>query len=183
MRLRRSVQVWGGAIVALVACGPTPAPPSAVTGSASDAASAARALIAEARYAAFITVDSAGHPQARTVDPAPPDSAFVIRFATNPRTRKVAELRRNPRATLYWFAPQALGYVTLRGTARLIADTAEMRRWWRPEWTQFYSGGLADALVVEVRPGRLEIVSPAHGVTGDSLTWHPPTVSFGAPPP
>lgn len=148
-----------------------------------DAALAARELIAEARYAAFITVDSAGHPQARTVDPAPPDSAFVVRFATNPRTRKVAELRRDPRAALYWFAPGAMGYVTLRGTARLIADTAEMRRWWRPDWTPFYPGGLTDALVVELVPERLEVVSPAHGITGDSLTWRPPTIPLGVPSP
>ena len=139
---------------------------------------AARTLVAGARFASLITLDSSGSPQARTVEPFEPDSGFVVWFATNPRTRKVAEIRRDPRVTLHWLDPKALGYVTLKGRARLVDDPAEKRRRWKPEWKGFYPDRDRDYLLIEVRPLRLEVVSPAHGIAGDSLTWRPPAVEF-----
>jgi len=47
---------------------------------------AARDIIHAARYAALITVDADGRPQARTVEPFEPDAQMVVWFATNPRT-------------------------------------------------------------------------------------------------
>jgi general stress protein 26 len=138
----------------------------------------ARAIIAGARYAALITKDSTGFPQARTIDPLSPDSSFIVWIGTNPRTRKVTEIRRDHRVALYWFDPATQGYVTLRGTARLVSDPAEKQRHWKPEWQVFYPDRNRDFLLIAVRPERLEIVSPAHGVVGDSVAWRPPTVRF-----
>ncbi len=137
--------------------------------------SVARELMTSARYAALITVDSTGAAQARTIDPFAPDDAMVVWFATNPRTRKVAEITRDPRVTLYYFSTQHLGYVTLRGRARLVNDPVEKQRRWKPEWAAFYPDRERDYLLVVVTPERLEIVSPAQGIVGDSLTWRPPT--------
>lgn len=138
----------------------------------------AREIVAGARYAALITKDSTGFPQARTVDPLSPDSAFVVWIGTNPRTRKVTEIRRDRRVALYWFDPATQGYVTLRGMARLVNDPAEKQRHWKPEWQGFYPDRNRDFLLIAVRPERLEIVSPARGVVGDSVSWRPPTVRF-----
>jgi general stress protein 26 len=136
----------------------------------------ARSLIEGAHYAALITTAPDGSLQARTVDPFAPDSAFVVWIGTNPRTRKVAEIRRDPRVTLYWFDPKALGYVTLHGRARLVNDSAEKARRFKPAWAAFYPDRARDYLLIEVQPERMEVVSPAHGITGDSMTWRPPTV-------
>ena len=76
---------------------------------------AAREIIAIARYCTLITQDSHGRAQARTVDPFPPDENMVVWLATNPRTRKVAEIRRNPRVTLYYFDRESQAYVTIYG--------------------------------------------------------------------
>lgn len=140
----------------------------------------ARALVAGARYAALVTSRPDGPPHVRTVDPFAPDSGFVIWIGTNPRTRKVSEIRRDPRVTLYWFDPKALGYVTLEGRARLVDDPALKRRRFKPEWKAFYPDPARDYLLIEVRPTRMEVVSPGHGITGDSLTWRPPSVPFPA---
>jgi hypothetical protein len=61
---------------------------------------AAKAIMQEARYCTFVTAGRDGQPQARIVDPFPPDSDFVVWIATNALTRKVEEIRRNPRVTL-----------------------------------------------------------------------------------
>lgn len=68
--------------------------------------SVARELMIAARYAALISVDSTGAAQARTIDPFAPDEAMVVWFATNPRTRKVAEITRDSRVTLHYFSTQ-----------------------------------------------------------------------------
>jgi general stress protein 26 len=139
---------------------------------------AARELIAGAKYAALITLGPEGHPQARAIENLPPEADFSVWFATTPRTRKVAEIQRDPRVTLYWFDPARAGYVTLIGLASIVTDSAERARNWQPRWEAFYPDRDRDYLLIQVRPLRLEVVSPAHGITGDSLSWRPPTLAF-----
>jgi general stress protein 26 len=132
--------------------------------------------------AALITVDAAGRAQARTMDAAPPNDEMVVWLATNPRSRKVDEIRRNPSVTLYYFDPKAPGYVSLLGRARLV-DTPEARqRHWQRRWDAFYAKR-ADALLIEVVPEQLEVVDVARGIEGNPETWHPPTVRFEPLPP
>jgi len=63
-------------------------------------------------------------PQARIVDPFAPEADFTIWVATNPLTRKVAEIRQDPRVTLLYFNAAAAEYVTVLGTATLVSDSA-----------------------------------------------------------
>jgi general stress protein 26 len=138
---------------------------------------AARDVMAAARYTALITLDATGHPQARAIDPFAPDDAFVVRIGTNRRTRKVAEIRRDPRVTLYYFDELTAAYVTIRGTARIVDDSAETARHWKPEWDAFYPDR-RDYMLIAVAPHRLEVVSEARGIVGDPATWAPPAVTF-----
>mgnify|MGYP001317809955 FL=1 len=138
---------------------------------------AAREIVTAARFAALITVDASGAPQARTVDPLVADSGWTVFIATNPRTRKVAEIERDPRVTLYWFDPTIGGYVTLRGKASALGPKAAAGIW-KPEWAPFYPNRATDLVVYRIDPVRLEVVSPARGVLGDSLTWQPPEIEF-----
>lgn len=142
---------------------------------------AAREIVTAARFAALITVDASGAPQARTVDPLVADSGWVVFIATNPRTRKVTEIAGDPRVTLYWFDPAISGYVTLRGKASALG-AQEAASIWKPEWAPFYPSRATDLVIYRIDPVRLEVVSPGRGVLGDSLTWRPPRVEFTPPP-
>jgi general stress protein 26 len=142
---------------------------------------AAREIMTAARYCALITLDSSSRPQARTLDPFPPDENMVVWLGTNPRSRKVAEIRRNPRVTLYYFDREAQAYVTISGTARLVNDPKEKARRWKDEWKDFYPDRAKDYLLIAVRPEKLEVVSVKKGIVGDPNTWKPPVVSFGKP--
>lgn len=139
---------------------------------------AARQLMTRARYCALITLGEDGQPQARTIDPAPPDAKFVVRFVTNPRTRKVAQIQRDSRVTLYYSDASAPGYVTLIGTARAIEAPEQRQRSWVEKWTPFYPGGAASAALYEVTPLRIEVVDSKHGVSGDQQTWRPPVIEM-----
>jgi general stress protein 26 len=145
---------------------------------ARDLRPAARLVIQAARYATFITVDASGQPQARTVQPVQPDSDMVVWFATNPRTRKVAQLAANPRATLHYFDPATQGYVTLVGRARVVRDRAEKERHWNPAWTPHYADRDTSVVLIELRPERLEMVDIGRRVTGDPRTWTPPSMTL-----
>ena len=140
--------------------------------------SAARETMSAARYCALITQDSLGRPQARTLDPFPPDENMVVWLGTNPRSRKVAAIRRNPRVTLYYFDREAQSYVTLYGIARLVNDPKAKLKWWKDEWKDFYPDRTRDFLLIRVTPERLEVVNVKKNIVGDPHTWKPPTVKF-----
>ena len=139
---------------------------------------AAREIMAAARYCALITLDSTGRPNARTIDPFLPDDHMVVWFATNPSSRKVTQIRRNPRVTLYYFDRQGPGYVTIYGIARLVDDPNEKAKRWKDEWKAFYPDRPKNYLLVAVTPEKLEVVSEKKGIGGDPRTWAPPSVSF-----
>ncbi len=139
---------------------------------------AAREIMTAARYSALITMDSSGRPQARAVDPFSPDENMVVWLGTNPRTRKVNEIRRNPRVTLYYFDREQEAYVTISGIARLVNDPKEKAKRWKDEWKDFYPDRATDYLLIVVEPEKLELVSIAKGIIGDPRTWKPPAVNF-----
>jgi general stress protein 26 len=142
------------------------------------AISVAREIIETARYCALITLDSAGRAQARTMDPFPPDERMVVWLATNPRSRKVAEIRRNRRVTLYYFDREGQAYVTIYGIARLVNDPKEKARRWKDEWKMFYPDRGKSYLLIAVTPQRLEVVSEKRGIVGDPKTWAPSVITF-----
>ena len=139
---------------------------------------AAREIMATARYCALITLDSSGRAQARTVDPFSPDENMRVWLATNPRTRKVREIRRRPRVTLYYFDRESQAYVTIHGRARLVNDPKEKAKRWKDEWKEFYPDRQKDYLLIVVTPVRLEVVNVSKGILGDPQTWKPPSVTF-----
>jgi general stress protein 26 len=139
---------------------------------------AARETMSAARYCALITQDSSGRPQARTLDPFPPDENMVVWLGTNPRSRKVAAIRRNPRVTLYYFDREAEAYVTIYGIAQLVNDPKAKLKWWKDDWKEFYPDRAKDFLLIRVTPEKFEVVNVKKGILGDPHNWKPPSVKF-----
>ena len=143
---------------------------------------AAADIIQKAHYCTFITIGQDGQPEARIVDPLAPDAAFTIWIATNPLTRKVDQVRRNPRVTLSCFDAATSSYVTVLGRARLVSGEAEKQRHWKKDWSAFYPKGPSgnDVVLIELTPARLEIVSESRGMIGDPKTWLPLSIDFAS---
>ena len=141
--------------------------------------SVAREIMTAARYCALITRDSAGHAHARTMDAFTPDADMHIWLATNPRSEKVVEIRKDHRVTLYYFDRESQAYVAIRGLARLVNDPTEKAKRWKDEWKEFYPDRAKDYLLIAVTPERLEVLNVKKGILGDPHTWKPPSVSFG----
>ena len=139
---------------------------------------AAREIMADARYCALITVDANGQAQARTMDPFPAGEDMVVWLGTNPKSRKVSEIRKNPRVVLYYFDQPSQSYVSISGVARIVDDPQEKARHWKDEWKDFYPDREKGYLLIAVTQDKLEVVSVKKGITGDAEKWAPPTVTF-----
>jgi general stress protein 26 len=148
--------------------------------SRTDIITAARDVMAKARFCTFVTNGLDGHPAARIVDPIAPDADFVIWFATNPLTRKVKEVGRDARVTLLCFEAATLSYVTVQGRGALIADAAVKQAHWKDDWSRVYPNGArsSDVVLIRVAPIRLEIVSESRGLFADPKTWLPLAIEF-----
>ena len=145
---------------------------------------AARDVVDKAHFCTFVTIGEDGHPQARLVDPLAPDTGFTIWIATNPLTRKVGQIRRDPRVTLLCFETATSSYVTVLGRAALVADVAEKQAHWKSDWTRIYPTGPrgSDSVLIRMTPIRLEIVSESRGMVGEPKTWLPLAIEFPKTP-
>ena len=137
--------------------------------------SAARDVMQKARYCSLVTNGDDGQPRARMVDPLAPDDAFHTWIATNPLTRKVNEIQRDPRVTLMCFDVGSSSYVTVLGRATVVTDATERAAHWKEEWSPIYplQNGKRDFVLIHLVPTRLEIVSTSRGMVGDPKTWRP----------
>ncbi|MEO8678790.1 MAG: pyridoxamine 5'-phosphate oxidase family protein [Vicinamibacterales bacterium] len=154
------------------------APPPAATPPRAEVIAAAREIMQAARYCTFVTIGPAGQPQARIVDPFQPDADLTIFIATNPLTRKVTDIRRDPRVTLLYFVPASSEYVTVVGTAVVDTDAGRKAGHWKPEWAGLYKDQNRgdDYQLLRVKPSRLEVVSVKRGINNDPKTWRPVSV-------
>lgn len=139
-----------------------------------------RDTILKAKHGVFVTLGEDGQPEARVMDAFAPEDDMTIWMATNALSRKVNQIRKDPRATIVYFDPAGPDYVTLVGRAELVNDPAEKKKRWKDEWRAFYADENRgdDYLLIRFTPTRLELVSISQGIINDPKTWRPVTVQL-----
>jgi len=137
----------------------------------------ARTIIDSALCRTFITVDENGKPQARTMSPFPPEEDMVIWLGTNPRSRKVKQIKKNPNVMVFYYDTKSASYVSVAGEARIVNDPEKRSHYWKESWTRYYPDPEKDYTLIEVTPKRLEIVSFGYELFWDS-TGKPAFVEF-----
>jgi len=135
-------------------------------------------IMGSARYCALITLDEKGNPDARIMDPFLPNDEMVIWFGTNLNSRKVKQIKNDSRVTLYYQEPNEAGYVLIKGQAYIVDDILKKQKYWKKEWSGFYSEDKSNYTLIKVIPEKLEILDYQHGITGDSETWAAPSINF-----
>ncbi len=138
----------------------------------------AREIMAASGTCALITQDNEGRSRVRVMDPFPPESDFSVWFGTNPKSRKVDQIKKDPKVTLYYFDSNASGYVMIHGIAKLVNNQKEKEKRWKDDWKSFYPDMPNGYLLIKVSPEWMEVISYSHSVFGDSITWKPPVVLF-----
>jgi len=140
------------------------------------AIAAAREIMSLQRYCALITVDAAGRPQIRTMNPFPPEADMTVWFATNSHCRKVQEIRDCPQVSLYYADhSEASGYVVVTGRAVLVDDTSEKLKRKREYWDQAFPDWNY-LILIKVIAEKLEVLNYKQGFLNDPATWRIPAV-------
>jgi len=106
----------------------------------------ARALsvVETSRYCVMGTYDESGRPALRAMTNLRNDGLVTFCFATSLFSRKVAHLRRNPQATLYFAdSAQAVG-LTLLGTMEILEDDETRQLSWKTSFRVFFPRGVND---------------------------------------
>lgn len=178
-KVRRTLRLSLLALSAFLVSGAATAEKPAAPATRDDLIAAARKRMTAQRYCALITLDASGRPSVRTMNPFPPEEDMTVWFATNDRSRKVAEIRANPRVTLYYADhAKATGYVALSGRAVLVDDMKEIVKRKRAYWDQSFPG-LKNLVLVKVIPETLDVLDYEGKIVVDPVTWRTPSVDFG----
>jgi general stress protein 26 len=141
---------------------------------------AARSIMSSSGTCALITLDQEGRPRVRAMDAFLPENDFTVWFGTNRHSRKVDQIKNDPRVTLYYLENNSAGYVMLHGNAQLVDEQKEKENRWKKVWEAFYEDREADYLLIKVTPVWMEVVSYTHGFIGDEETWEPPIFKFNS---
>jgi len=139
---------------------------------------AAKEIMTAAGTCALITLDENNLPMVRTISPFLPESDFTVWLGTNPKSRKVYQIKKNPNVTLYYLDKDASGYVVLHGTAQLVNDQQEKEKHWKAEWDAFYPNKSDAYLLIKISPTSMEVSSNPRGIKSDPETWRTPVVKF-----
>jgi len=139
---------------------------------------AAREIMNETTYCALVTVDATGQPQIRTMNPFPANDEFITWFATSRTSRKVKEIKNNPKVCVYYADHvTAKGYVNITGTAEVIDDKELLlkmkREYWNgiPNWQDIF-------VLIRIEPESLEVINYKHGLTNAPDTFKAPSIVF-----
>jgi general stress protein 26 len=139
---------------------------------------AAREIMNETHYCGLVTIDSEAQPQMRTMNPFPANDEFITWFATSRTSRKVAEIRNNPKVCVYYADHiSAKGYVSIVGMAQVIDDKdllVKMKRdYWNgiPDWQNKF-------VLIKIVPKKMEVINYKHGLNNDPNTFKAPSIVF-----
>jgi len=137
---------------------------------------AAHEIIGETSYCALVTIDSTGRPQIRTMNPFPANEDLITWFATSRTSRKVREIKNDPRVCVYYADHTAAkGYVSISGTATVIDDKDLLLKMKREYWNGI-PGWQDKFVLIRVIPETLEVINYKHRLTNDPNTFRAPSV-------
>jgi general stress protein 26 len=89
----------------------------------------------------------------------PLEKNWIIWLGTNPRSRKVQQIKNNPNVMVFYYDSKGASYVSVSGKAIIVNDPDKKAHHWKESWANYYPDRDKDYILIEVTPKRLEIVS------------------------
>ena len=135
-------------------------------------------IIKDGGICSLITIDKEGIARARAMDGFAPEEDLTIWFGTHSQSRKVEQIKNNPKVSLYYLDKDNSGYVLIHGKAELINDLKTKKKYWKDHWDAYYPDTEKDYLLIKVTPIWIEVLSDKHGIKNDPKNWEVPRVDF-----
>ncbi|MFA6330149.1 MAG: pyridoxamine 5'-phosphate oxidase family protein [Candidatus Micrarchaeia archaeon] len=110
-----------------------------------DAIKTALSVIERSSKAIIGSVDADGYPNIKAMlKPREHDGVKTFYFTTNTSSMRVAQYRKNPKASIYFFDERFFKGVMLKGKMSVLTDAAAKKRIWRDGDEMYYPKGVAD---------------------------------------
>tara|TARA_Y100000741_G_scaffold253913_1_gene195482 strand:+ start:26 stop:523 length:498 start_codon:yes stop_codon:yes gene_type:complete len=136
----------------------------------------AKTIIEQSKTCVFNSIDKNGGLSSRIMDPFIPNNDFIVYLVTNPNSRKVEEIKVNPKVALTF--QNSEGYVAIKGLSFLILDLDTKKKFWKKEWSPHYKNIDKNAILIKVIPLSMEVVNSSEGIVGNKENWSPAKIIF-----
>jgi general stress protein 26 len=138
-----------------------------------------RDTIDAAKFCFLITVNPAGHANARVMQAFGPEEDLTFWFGVGRTSRKVQEIERDPRVTLAFLHPPEGAYLSILGEATLERDPDLRRKHWRELFFEFWPDGPQgdDYALLRFVPSRIELMNIEKGVAPDPFGLRPAVIA------
>lgn len=91
------------------------------------------------------SIDEEGYPCTKAMlSPRVREGVKVFYFTTNTFSKRVAQYRANPKASIYFCDEEGFQGMMLRGTMEVLTDAQSKEMIWRDGDTEYYPGGVSD---------------------------------------
>jgi len=101
-------------------------------------------FIASYQYSNLITIAEDGAPRGRMMAHLPVKDDLVIWYATGSHSRKVKEIEKNSKASVFFYRPSDHSGVSAIGKAEVVKDEATRTKMWQDAWKMYWKGGPSD---------------------------------------
>lgn len=102
-------------------------------------------------FVSVATFGSDGWPNVRILVVAAKDDVDSLWFATATDSKKISEIRNNPKCAVYGFDMEAMTEFRLFGNIELLSDPASRRKIWRDEFIQHFPDGVDSPSMIILR--------------------------------
>ena len=110
----------------------------------SDVLNEIRALREKSKIAYVASVDGQGNPQVKAMLVLEHESLQTQFFSTNTSSRRVAQFRANPRASVYYCDEKRFKGALFTGVMEVLTDHASKAALWREGFEMYYPKGVDD---------------------------------------
>eukprot|EP01121_Diplochlamys_sp_Union-15-3_P003359 TRINITY_DN13208_c0_g1_i1.p1 TRINITY_DN13208_c0_g1~~TRINITY_DN13208_c0_g1_i1.p1 ORF type:complete len:114 (-),score=6.08 TRINITY_DN13208_c0_g1_i1:49-390(-) len=97
-------------------------------------------------------------------------------IGTSDATRKVRQLKSQPKCSLCYYDNKNMGYVIFHCNCTLMTKDDTMRKkYWISNWEPFYSNGplSTEFILLEIVPDKIEVMAPHCGIADDPKGFKP----------
>lgn len=95
-------------------------------------------------YSNLITIDENGCPKGRMMENLPLGDDMVFWFATGSGSSKVAEIKKNSKASVFLYRPTDHSSINALGEAEVVTSDTIRAEKWKEKWTAFWQQGPSD---------------------------------------
>lgn len=110
-----------------------------------------RERMEQAGVSHLITRGADGYPHTRAMGDQPLSADWTLRMFTDKSSRKVAEIRAEPRVAVGFYEPASKDYICAYGKAEIVLDDAERAHYWKDAWRKYWPAGPTDPEYVILR--------------------------------